>query len=60
MPGLDPGIHRNKAAGESPPLSLYWFVFSRRKSHRFSCAVQMAKKLRRLKIIYQLADALER
>jgi hypothetical protein len=23
MPGLDPGIHRNKAAGESPP-----FLFS--------------------------------
>jgi hypothetical protein len=20
MPGLDPGIHRNKAAGESPPF----------------------------------------
>jgi hypothetical protein len=20
MPGLDPGIHRKKAAGESPPL----------------------------------------
>jgi hypothetical protein len=24
MPGLDPGIHRNKAAGESPP-----FLFER-------------------------------
>jgi hypothetical protein len=25
MPGLDPGIHREKAAGESPPFSVFGF-----------------------------------
>jgi len=60
MPGLDPGIHRNKAPGESPPLFLYRFVFPGRETHRFLSAIQMAKELRRLKIIHHFANLLKR
>jgi len=34
MPGLDPGIHRNKAAGESPPFSFRLFNETNQLSKR--------------------------
>jgi hypothetical protein len=51
-------MYRDVAAVEGLPLFFYRFIFSRRKSHRFSRAIQMAEKLRRLKVVHPLADLL--
>jgi hypothetical protein len=39
-PGLDPGIHRNKAAGESPPFLLLTSVAIRATQFQFHSNLQ--------------------